>query len=302
MKISRRIRRSWLRIIPQWMKCFSTLKAKLKKQKVKIYSCVANGIKRGNSEFKILNSKFHNVLRSHTKEWAAALFAAGLIVSPYTVERPEELSSINFHQSTAYAMPSDGQVIGGQGQIQQTNAVQMDIQQQSVRVAIDWQSFDVAKNETVNFHQPSADAVALNRILGNNASEIYGHLNANGQVYLSNPNGILFARGSEVNVSGLIATTSHVDPQAFMQGGTIATNERNAAINAQGSIFASGGLVEIKGATAINVGGAICASKLSGDGGSIIISSADKLDVSGASLLANGSGAGNGGVIETSGD
>jgi len=49
--------------------------------------------------------------------------------------------------------------------------------------------------QTVNFVQPGRDSIAVNRILGNSASEIYGHLNANGQVWLINPNGVAVRRG-----------------------------------------------------------------------------------------------------------
>ncbi|MFA6076271.1 MAG: filamentous hemagglutinin N-terminal domain-containing protein, partial [Negativicutes bacterium] len=294
MKQSRKIRRSWLREIPQWMRCFcrSVMKA-AKSQSGKAAKAVrAVGEKCSamahavNAGLRTQNAKLCAALKSHTKEWAAAALAAGLIISPYMAE----------------AAPQGGVVVGGEATIAQNGAV-TNIAQASQRAAIDWASFDIAKHETVNFQQPNASAVALNRIVGNNSSAIYGQLNANGIVYLANPNGMYFAPGAQVNVAGLIATTSHVDPLAFMQNGTINTGERNAAINMQGSIFASGGLVEIKGATAINVGGIIQATTLNGNGGNITISNTDNLNLTGGTLRARGSGAtGNGGFIETSGD
>lgn len=42
----------------------------------------------------------------------------------------------------------------------------MTINQASNRLAIDWQSFSVGAGNTVNFVQPGASAVALNRVLG----------------------------------------------------------------------------------------------------------------------------------------
>jgi filamentous hemagglutinin family protein len=42
----------------------------------------------------------------------------------------------------------------------------------------------VGSQETVNFLQPSATAIAVNRISGSNGSEILGHINANGDVGL----------------------------------------------------------------------------------------------------------------------
>jgi len=49
---------------------------------------------------------------------------------------------------------------------------------------------------------------SMNRISGTDGSEILGHLDANGQVYLINLNGIVFGQGAEVNVGGLVASTS----------------------------------------------------------------------------------------------
>ncbi|MFA6539616.1 MAG: filamentous hemagglutinin N-terminal domain-containing protein, partial [Negativicutes bacterium] len=277
MKQSRKIRRSWLREIPQWMRCFcrSVLKAAKTQSRrvVKGFNCLHKNIQ-------TQISQIGDGIRAHTKEWAAAALAAGLFVSPYMVD----------------AAPQDGVVVGGRATITQAGDV-TNIAQASQRAAIDWSSFDIAKHETVNFQQPNASAVALNRIVGNNPSAIYGQLNANGIVYLANPNGMYFAPGAQVNVAGLIATTSHVDPLAFMQNGTINTSERNGTINIQGSIFASGGLVEIKGATAINVGGIIKATTLNGNGGAITLNNANNITVSGT-LNANAGATGNGGTIE----
>ena len=265
MKQSRKIRRSWLRVIPEWMRCFARSVLRviklsssrvIKSAKTVGESC-ATFARAINSGLRTLNSG----LKAHTKEWAAAALVAGLIVAPYTVDLPTATLNSGLRTQNCLAAPEGGTVVGGNATINAAGSVTT-ISQTSQRAAIDWTSFDIAKNETVNFQQPNAQAIALNRILGNNPTAIYGQLNANGQVYLSNPNGMLFAPGAQINVAGLIATTSHVDPLAFMQTGLINTSERNAAINMQGSIFAVGGLVEIKGATAINVGGIIRAVKV----------------------------------------
>ena len=280
MKQSRKIRRSWLRIVPEWMRCFARSVLRVIKLSSSRVIKSAKIVGEGCATFaRVINSGFRTLdsgLKAHTKEWAAAALAAGLIVTPYSVD----MAAGGWQLAAVNAAPQDGVVVGGQATIVQAGAV-TNIVQSTQRAAIDWTSFDIAKNETVNFQQPNASAVALNRILGNNPTAIYGQLNANGQVYLSNPNGMLFAPGAQINVAGLIATTSHVDPLAFMQTGLISTGERNGTINMQGSIFASGGLVEIKGATAINVGGLIKATKLNGDGGVITINNAENIIVNG---------------------
>ena len=58
----------------------------------------------------------------------------------------------------------------------------------------------------------------MNRVAGTNASAIYGTLSANGKVFLINPNGILFAPGSQVNVGGLVVSTLNLSDSDFLKG------------------------------------------------------------------------------------
>ena len=81
------------------------------------------------------------------------------------------------------------------------------INQTTARVDIDWTGFDTTAGQTVTFNQPSASAIAINRISGS-ATDFAGTLNANGRVVLINPAGFTFANGSAVNAGALVATTS----------------------------------------------------------------------------------------------
>jgi trimeric autotransporter adhesin len=85
--------------------------------------------------------------------------------------------------SRVHAAPQGGQIVGGSGSITQSNLI-TNIQQNTQNLAINWNSFDVSKNETVNFVQPNSSAIALNRILGGSTSQIFGQINANGKVVL----------------------------------------------------------------------------------------------------------------------
>jgi filamentous hemagglutinin family protein len=105
-----------------------------------------------------------------------------------------------------HASPIGGQVVSGIGTIAQSGNLTT-INQGSQNLSVNWKSFNVGSNETVNFLQPSASAIAVNRIYDTNGSQILGHLNANGQVWLINPNGILFGKSAQVNVGGLVAST-----------------------------------------------------------------------------------------------
>lgn len=153
------------------------------------------------------------------------------------------------------ALPSGAQISAGQAQIsshQQT----LNIAQESQRVAINWQSFNVGANATVNFQQPNASAVALNRVVGNESSVIAGALNANGQVFLLNSQGILFTQGAQVNVGGLVASTLNISDEDFLNGNyTFQTNGRQGSVINLGTLrTADEGYIALLGQQVVNEG------------------------------------------------
>lgn len=102
-----------------------------------------------------------------------------------------------------YALPQGGQVVGGSGSIGSPGGGAMDITGNGGNLAIDWDSFNIAQGETVNFKNMQA---VLNYVTGSQRSEIFGKLNGSGaHVFLLNPNGILFGAAAEVNVGSLTA-------------------------------------------------------------------------------------------------
>ncbi|HKT27800.1 autotransporter-associated beta strand repeat-containing protein [Dyella sp.] len=159
----------------------------------------------------------------------------------------------------AQTLPTGGSIVGGQGHIG-TAGNTMTVQQNTQRLAINWNSFNIGTGNTVVFNQPSSHSVALNSVLGNNPSQIYGNLRANGQVFLINPNGVLFGKSAQVSVGSLFASTLPINVSAFMQGGGSYTFSRNAGsasgqvIN-QGQLHAvNGGFVVLAGNRVINSG------------------------------------------------
>jgi filamentous hemagglutinin family protein len=143
------------------------------------------------------------------------------------------------------ALPTGGNVVGGQASISQSGAA-MRIDQASARAAIDWQSFNIGAQASVTFSQPSASAIALNRVLGASGSEILGRLSANGQVFLVNPNGILFGRGAQVDVGGLLASTLAMSPEDFMAGRYVLRGQGSpGSVANQGTIRAPRGSVSL---------------------------------------------------------
>ena len=116
-----------------------------------------------------------------------------------------------------YAGPSGEQVVAGQASVSRAGTSTL-ITQTSNNVAINWQSFNIGVSEAVRFAQPSASSIALNRVLGQNPTEILGSLTANGQIFILNPNGVLFGRGAQVDVGGLVASTLRLGTEDFMAG------------------------------------------------------------------------------------
>ncbi len=75
--------------------------------------------------------------------------------------------------------------------------------------------------------QPGSTSVALNRVWDPklNPSRILGTLQANGQVYLINRNGILFGQGARIDVSSLVASTLDISDATFNLGLLSAINQ-----------------------------------------------------------------------------
>ena len=126
---------------------------------------------------------------------------------------------IPFGLSTAFANPLGGQVVGGAATIQGQGTASVTVNQSSNRAVIDWRSFDIGANAQANFNQPGSSSIAVNRVNGaTDPSRIDGGLHANGQVWILNPNGVLFGSTARVDAAGVVATTANIDDKAFMAG------------------------------------------------------------------------------------
>ena len=123
---------------------------------------------------------------------------------------------IGMFPGLVYALPQDGEIISGAGSISNDGAGNLTVNQTSDKIAINWQSFSIGSNQSVMFMQPSASASALNNVIGSLGSSIQGTLNANGQVILTNPNGININPNANIDVASLIASTLNISTQDFI--------------------------------------------------------------------------------------
>jgi len=139
------------------------------------------------------------------------------------------------------ANPMGGSVMGGAANIS-GGAGTLNIHQTSDRAIIHWQDFSIQQGELTNFLQPSSSSAVLNRVTGGNPSNILGTLQANGQVFLVNPNGILVGPSGVINTAGFTASTLDVSNSEFMAGGAMRFfGNSNAKVENLGTITATGG-------------------------------------------------------------
>jgi filamentous hemagglutinin family protein len=161
-------------------------------------------------------------------------------------------------QPATNALPTGGQVVQGAVQFN-TQAQQLNITQSSDRAAVNWQSFDIGAAAKVHVVQPSAQSVLLNRVGGEAPSQIFGQLQANGQVILVNPNGMVFGKDGSVSAAGFTGTTLNISDADFMAGKERYTRSGTAAATSaivnRGLIQAApGGYVALLGASVSNEG------------------------------------------------
>lgn len=108
----------------------------------------------------------------------------------------------------------------GPQQTQVDGKTTVTIEQTADKAILNWETFNVGRNTTVEFAQQSNWAV-LNRVNDPNAraSQIQGQIKGNGTVMLINRNGIVFSGSSQVNVRNLVAAAANITDIQFRDRG-----------------------------------------------------------------------------------
>ncbi len=109
----------------------------------------------------------------------------------------------------AYGAPSGGEVKAGNVAIVKA-ANEVNITSTTKNNVISWQDFSIAKDETVKFDGGNKTNNYLNIIRGANTSQIDGKIEGGNDVYIVNPNGVIFGKGASVNVGNLYVSTRYV--------------------------------------------------------------------------------------------
>lgn len=185
------------------------------------------------------------------------------------------LSSSIFAAINETTLPTGQQVMSGSADFTQTGNT-LNINQHTQNLSTNWNTFNIGRQATVNFNQQNQSSVALNRVLDNNASQIMGRLNANGQVFLINPNGVIFSKTAQVNVGGIVASTLDLQEHDLLQGKfTFAGRGENGAVENHGDIqVANSGTVALIAPVVKNTG------SITAPNGQVKLTAADKVRVS----------------------
>ena len=189
-------------------------------------------------------------------------------------------------QSPVHAGPDGERIVAGQANVTRPTSTTTLVTQSSQSVLIDWQNFNIAANETVRFQQPNQNALAINRVTGNQITNVFGSLLANGNIALINPAGIIIHNGAVIDVGGLVVSAHRLsddDARAALASGRIAlgqpqsgagdiSNSGSITVREGGLAALTGGRVANKGTITANLGkvslaaGEVVTVDLAGDG------------------------------------
>lgn len=156
------------------------------------------------------------------------------------------------------AAPQGGEITAGSGDIQTPNSTTTVVTQESQTLSINWESLNLNSNELLKFNQPGRDSISLNHILDQNPSQIHGRIDANGQVFLMNPNGMIFGESARINTSGLFAGAFQMDSEFLnsqLRSGEYTLNIGDGSVENYGSITTlDGGQAVLLGNSVLNAG------------------------------------------------
>jgi len=154
-----------------------------------------------------------------------------------------------FAQTAPNTVPTNGVYTAGTGTIQPvTPDNHLRVDQASKKGIIEWGTFSIGSAASVHFqHAFDRQGLTLNRVITpNSPSEIFGRLTSNGQLFLVNNAGVLFAPTASVSAGALVASTLNITDQNFLNGIYVFEKSGNA-----GSVVNQGSIVTERGYTAL---------------------------------------------------
>ena len=190
------------------------------------------------------------------------------------------LSSVATAQNLAQAVPPNPAptvVAGGATYTIDATGTLRTVTQTTAKAFLDWSVLDVPLDHTLRFDQPNANAITLNRVTGSGGTVIDGRIEANGQVWILNPNGVFISPTGRVTTPGFLASTGNISHTDFMADATqfaIGNGGSSASIINQGIITSS------LGYTILNAGIVRNSGNIRAERGKVLLASVDNLSVS----------------------
>ncbi|MBU4487832.1 MAG: filamentous hemagglutinin N-terminal domain-containing protein, partial [Candidatus Omnitrophica bacterium] len=210
------------------------------------------------------HSKNEIIRARKTRATSGIMWAAGLIAL-----------FLLFSVNTVHALPEGCQVVEGTAEIDYSipNSVTV---RPSDNAVLNWQSLNITANESVYYYQTSANSNVLNNVIGGQQSVIAGYLYANGNIFIVNPNGIVFDPSANINVGSLVASTMNIDTEDFRNGRYVfqKLNKDGQIVNQAVIAVNDGGFIALLAQTIKNEG------MLQADQGTVALASGNKVTIS----------------------
>ncbi|MHC4187129.1 MAG: two-partner secretion domain-containing protein [Planctomycetota bacterium] len=144
----------------------------------------------------------------------------------------------------ATALPTGGNVVSGPATINPIADSTLNVTGVANGAVIEWDTFDIGSDAAVNFSQVNTSAWVLNNVLATDglASGIAGQLNANGNIIVSNPLGIVVAPTGMISARTAILSSLRVDDELFgdFADGTVGDLSLYSEVGDIGSVINNG--------------------------------------------------------------
>ncbi|MBW2674859.1 MAG: filamentous hemagglutinin N-terminal domain-containing protein, partial [Deltaproteobacteria bacterium] len=186
---------------------------------------------------------------------------------------------------SVFSLPEVEEVVSGSADIQCPEANSMTINATDNTI-INFTSFDILENESVFVTLPSVDSRILNRVTGNDASDLFGALSCNGLFILVNESGIHVGPNAQIDAGRLILSTRDITDSNFLSGNYLfqkmSQQQLDMLLLNEGTINITEGGYGVLIAGAVENKGIITApaSKIALAGGDAI-----RLDIAGGGLI-----------------
>ena len=148
----------------------------------------------------------------------------------------------------------------------------------SPNAILNWQSFNINKGDLVQFIQENKNSAVFNKVVSNQISELHGTLKSNGQVFLINPNGIIFGKDAVIDTSSFVASTLNISNEDLKKGKFAFEQAKDKAM----AEIVNNGLITVsKNGTVAFVGGSVTNNgKIKVENGNVFLLAGQKITLS----------------------